>query len=354
MLPAAATLPSRLATLPPSSFAFVMATGIVAIAARQQGLVRASLALFSLNAAAWALLGLLSLLRLQRYPRHMQADLQDHLRSPGFFTAVAGTGVLASGSLALGISFTAAAALAAVAALLWLVVTYGVFAALITKNDKPTLDGGIGGGWLLAVVACQSLALACALLSGHWEQPVRLELNFLALCLWLFAGLLYTCLIGLILYRYLFFRFAPADLTPSYWINMGAMAISTLAGTQLIANAPHAPFLQDLLPFLQGFTVLYWATGTWWLPLLVVLTVWRYGWRRDTVRGNALDWSAVFPLGMYSAATYQMARVLPLPFLDALATVFFWLAVAAWAATSWGGVRKLLDGQRRCKEAPAG
>jgi hypothetical protein len=36
-----------------------------------------------------------------------------------------------------------------------------------------------------------------------------------------------------------------------------------------VANAPQAPLLHELLPFLKGCTILYWATGTWWLPLLV-------------------------------------------------------------------------------------
>ena len=42
----------------------------------------------------------------------------------------------------------------------------------------------------------------------------------------------------------------PAHLTPPYWINMGAMAISTLAGAGLVANASHSQLIRDLLPFL--------------------------------------------------------------------------------------------------------
>ena len=43
---------------------------------------------------------------------------------------------------------------------------------------------------------------------------------------------------------------------------MGAMAISTLAGTLLDRRrAAIAPFLRSLLPFLKGFTLLFWATG---------------------------------------------------------------------------------------------
>ena len=42
--------------------------------------------------------------------------------------------------------------------------------------------------------------------------------------------MLYIWLIALIFYRIMFLPLTPADLTPPYWINMGAMAISTLGG----------------------------------------------------------------------------------------------------------------------------
>jgi tellurite resistance protein TehA-like permease len=225
---------------------------------------------------------------------------------------------------------------------LWFVLTYAIFAALTLKEDKPPLDKGINGGWLLAVVATQSLAVLAALLAGRLPQPWRLELNFFALSMWLWGGMLYTWMMSLIFYRYTFFRLAPDDLTPPYWINMGAMAISTLAGAQLIANAPDAPFLVALAPFLKGFTVLYWATGTWWIPMLLVLGVWRYVVKRFPVRYNALYWGAVFPLGMYSAATHRMAQVLQLDFLGGIAPVFLVVALAAWAAAFAGLVRQLL------------
>src|SRR3546814_8478322 len=94
--------------------------------------------------------------------------------------------------------------------------------------------------------------------------------------MWLWGGMLYIWMMSLIFYRYTFFEFSPADLSPPYWINMGAMAISALAGSLLIINAPDAPFLGSMLPFIKGFTVFFWATGTWWIPMLLVLAIWRH------------------------------------------------------------------------------
>jgi tellurite resistance protein TehA-like permease len=160
--------------------------------------------------------------------------------------------------------------------------------------------------------------------------------------MWLCGGMVYVWVISLIFYRYVFFRLAPEDLTPTYWINMGAMAISTLAGALLVVNTPGAPMLGGLLPMLKGGTVLYWAVGTWWIPLLAGLAVWRYVHRRYPLRYDVGYWGVVFPLGMYSAATQQMSLALDVPFLAPLARGFFDLAAAAWLLTGFGLLRKLL------------
>jgi tellurite resistance protein TehA-like permease len=333
--------PAGLAGLSPACFAMVMATGIVSLAARLQGIGSIAWLLFGLNIVAWLVFCALSLMRLARFPRRMLADLADHLRGPGFFTVVAGTAVLGSQFASFDLSRPVAAALGALAGALWLVLTYAVFTALTIKESKPSLDKGINGGWLLAVVATQSLAVLGAILAARLSQPWKLELNFFALSMWLWGGMLYIWMISLIFYRYTFFAFAAGDLTPPYWINMGAMAISTLAGSLLIVNAPDAPFLQALLPFVKGFTVLYWATGTWWIPMLLVLAVWRYVYKRFPLRYDPMYWGAVFPLGMYSAATHEMAAALGLDFLGLVAPAFFYAALAAWTAAFIGLVRSL-------------
>ena len=331
-----------LSELSPANFAMIMATGIISIGLHQRGLDVPALVLFGLNLVAWAVLWGLTVLRLLRYTRRFGADLIDHLRGPGFFTMVAATAVLGSQLVLLTASFRYAMALWAIAIVLWVGLTYTIFTAFTIKENKPTLDRGITGGWLLAVVATQSLAVLSAMIAAHFAQPWKLELNFLALSMWLWGGMLYIWMMSLIFYRYMFFHFAPDDLAPPYWINMGAMAISTLAGSLLIANAPDAPFLNSLLPFLKGFTVFYWATGTWWIPMLLVLAVWRYVYKRLPLRYDPQYWGAVFPLGMYAVSTHEMSRAMSLGFLGWLAPLFLWIAIAAWSVTFAGLLRRLL------------
>jgi tellurite resistance protein TehA-like permease len=328
--------PYTLADLSPAYFAMVMATGAVSIASHLQGLEALARALLWFNIAAWLVLCVLNVLRAVHHRARFVADLTDHLRGPGFFTAVAATSVLATQLLLFDVAGRVALVLAALALVLWLAVTYTVFMALTVKDEKPTLDRGISGTWLLAVVATQSLAVLGAVLSSRTSQPWRLELNFAALALWLAGGMLYIWMMSLILYRYAFFRLAPQDMTPPYWINMGAMAISTLAGSQLVADAGDAPFLASILPFVKGFTVFYWSTGTWWLPMLLALGVWRYVVKRYPLRYDPLYWGAVFPLAMYSIGTHAMVKALSLGFLGFLPPVFLAACLAGWVA-AFGG-----------------
>src|SRR5688572_21583517 len=328
--------------LSPAYFAMVMATGIVSLAAHLLAMPRIAGGLFRLNVAAYAGLWLLTALRAAWYPRELARDMVDHGRGPGFFTTVAASGVLGSQFVLMAGDYTTAKALWVVALALWVGLTYTIFTAFTIKEEKPPLEQGISGAWLLAVVATQSIAVLSALLAAHVPQPHRLELNFFALSMWLWGGMLYIWMMSLIFYRYTFFRLAPGDLAPPYWINMGAMAISTLAGSLLITNVADAPFLLSLLPFLKGFTVLYWATGTWWIPMLLALGIWRYVYKRFPMKYDPLYWGAVFPLGMYAACTHEMSAALGLDFLGLLPRIFLYAALIAWAAAFFGLVRSLL------------
>ena len=332
---------SALASMHPAYFALVMATGIVSIACHLLGFPLISRPLLWVNVAFFAVLWVLTLVRIVRFRDHVIADLWHHGRAVGFFTTVAATSVLGSQSLMIAGAWRVAAWLWMAGIVLWAGITYTVFAVLTVKTEKPSLAEGINGGRLVAVVAAQSVAvLGSQLASGFagWAPHVLL----FCLAMWLGGGMLYLWIISLIFYRYTFFTMSPSDLAPPYWINMGAVAISTLAGAQIVLAAPYSPVVRELLPFVKGLTLMFWATATWWIPMLVILGVWRHVHRGFPLRYDPLYWGAVFPLGMYAVCTIRLAQVIDAPFLMAIPRVFVLVALAAWMLTLAGLAHQLV------------
>jgi len=324
----------------PASFALVMATGIVSIACQLLGRPAIAAVLLWLNGAFYGALWVLTVYRAVRFRDRLLADVAHHGRAVGFFTTVAATCVLGSQLLVIRGAWTMAAALWGFGIVLWAIVTYTVFTVLTVKREKPPLAEGINGGWLVAVVAAQSVCVLGAQLAAGFGAAAPNVLLF-CLSMWLGGGMLYIWIISLIFYRYTFFVMSPSDLAPPYWINMGAVAISTLAGTMLIAATPSWSVLAELLPFLKGLTLLFWATATWWIPMLVGLGVWRHVYRRFPLRYDPLYWGAVFPLGMYAVCTFRLAQAIGVPVLLPVARVFLYLALAAWTLALIGLVRRV-------------
>jgi len=349
---------ARIRLFPPVYFSMVMATGIVSIAAYLDGIPVFPFSLLRLNTVLYVVFWLFLIVRIASDSKRLFGELTDFKLGPGFFTIIAGTSVLARQLVIIHADVRIAKIMLFFAVPLWACFIYVVFTAFTVKENKPTLSEGIHGGWLLSVVATQAISVLATLVARSLADNQQ-HLLFLALALWLCGGMLYIWIISLIFYRYTFFPFAPSDLMPPYWINMGAMAISTLAGVSLIQSASAATFLADILPFLKGFTLFFWATATWWIPMLVILGFWRHAYKRFTLKYDRLYWGAVFPLGMYSVCTRQLCDAFHLPFLLWLPHAFAWIAVVAWSLTLLGllatGTNEILQARSSARNsAPLG
>lgn len=321
------------AQLFPGYFSVVMATGATSIASQLLGYGFLARFLILANVFAYALLWGLTLTRVLHYPRRLVGDMVDHARGPGFFTIVAGTSILGSQFILVLGWDGVAAGFWWLATGLWFVIMYAFFIAVTTREKKPALATGINGAWLLAAVSTQSVAILTALIPWSGPEDVRL---FFALAMYMVGCMLYMAIITLIFYRLTFLRVTTESLTPPYWINMGAVAITTLAGSTLMLRADDGGLLADFLPFLRGFTLFFWATASWWVPLLIGLMLWRHLVRHYAVRYEPQLWSMVFPLAMYTTGTLRLAAALGIPFLEAIPRVSFWLALLAWVLTSIG------------------
>jgi tellurite resistance protein TehA-like permease len=331
-------------TLFPGYFALVMATAAVSIASHLLGYGLAARLLVGLNWIFYPSLWGLTLVRLARFPARLVDDLFDHQRAPGFFTLVAGTCVLATQTALVAGGTAIARGLWWLGLGLWFVIMYAFFTAVTVRRQKPTLARGINGAWLIAAVATQSIVVSRGSVDGLSSPSASIQ--FLCIAMFMIGSMLYLAIIPLIFYRLTFVRLASWDFSPPYWINMGAVAITTLAGATLMMRVGHWPVLDQFSPFLPGFTLFFWAAATWWIPLLVALMLWRYVVRKEVPRYEPAVWGMVFPLGMYTTATFQLARATGFEFLTRIPELFIFVALAAWLLAFAGLVWHLWSSAR--------
>jgi len=76
--------------------------------------------------------------------------------------------------------------------------------------------------------------------------------------------------------------------------------------------------------------------------MLLVLGVWRHLIRHFPLRYDPLYWGAVFPLGMYTAATVRLSSAVEAPYLFVIPRCSVYVALAAWTLAFVGMVDSLV------------
>src|SRR5690625_2603698 len=336
----------------PAYFALVMTSGALSIGTHLLQMLTISKILLIVNVIAYISLWVLTLIRLLTFFPKLAEDLTSHEKGPGFFTLVAGTCVFGSQIITVTGNVPIAFSLWVLGVLLWVIVMYTFFTSVTIRSDKPTLAEGINGAWLIAAVATQSVSILGTLISPHIHVGQEILL-FFTLCMYFLGCMLYLNIITLIFYRFTFLKLKFSALTPPYWINMEALAITSLAGSTLILHAEQMNLLLEITPFLKGFTTFFWATGTWWIPLLFILMMWRYVIHHYPLNYDPQLWGMAFPLAMYTTSTFQLSKALGLPFLSVISHIMVYIAMLVWLFVFVGLLRHIYEDFRVHQEKTA-
>jgi hypothetical protein len=282
----------------PDAFAAVMATGIVSIAAVDHGYRAISDVLIVLAAVALPVLIVAAATAWRRESWDL-TNLDVSLRLCTYIAACAVVGArLAEHRVVLWV-------LAGMALQGWLSLA-PLVARRMWRDRGAGLRDRAHGGWELASVATSGLAIVMA----------DLKIVFLAMLFWAIAIGVYLVMTGLIVWRAVHDPTAPELVQPDIWILMGGAAIATLAGDHI-----HKAGLESVRPV----TVVTWVVATAWIPPLVYIAL-----RRRV----GISWPAVFPLGMYSSATFATAVETGWWWLTFISLAFCWIALAAWLITA--------------------
>lgn len=325
-------LHQEVADLNPDYGAWVMATAIVStgFAMFRRGVLSHVLFVFALVASAALLVAYVW--RLVGYRQRALADARDPSRAFGYFSLVAAIDVVAV-RFALNHDPTVTLVLGATSAPLWLFLTYGIPGAMVVGQREDSLLPGVNGSWFLWVVATQSLATTAATLARS-GLGLTAAMAPIAVCFWGIGVVLYLMLVGVVTMRLLELPVSPRALSPTYWISMGATAITVFAAARILALPASLPILHDTRQVVSGLAFLLWAFGSWWIPMLLVFALWRHTYHGEPLHYDAPWWSMVFPLGMYAVASAGFGRTTGLGFMVDIARVEVWLGLAAWLGVS--------------------
>ena len=325
--------------LAPGYFALVMASGIISVGMQLEGFDVLSTALLIVCVAAFVVLLSLTAIRATTHRAALRDDFLDPRRGFGFYTFVAGTNVL---GVRLGMEgdYAITAALLALSGTAWLILGYVVpWTAVLGRSERPVVATA-NGTWFIWVVASQSVAVAAATIEPVYESG-RSQLALLAIVSWSVGVFLYAAAGVIVALRLMLYPLGPQDLTPPYWVSMGALAITVLAGARIVemADAPMVDVTRDLI---AGLAVVFWAFATWLMPVLFAAGWWRHVRHRVPLRYDATLWSIIFPLGMYAVAGIYLGEANRLPIVGAIGAAELWFAFAAFAVVLVAMVRNVV------------
>ncbi|GAA6170416.1 tellurite resistance/C4-dicarboxylate transporter family protein [Colwellia sp. KU-HH00111] len=316
-----------LKNLYPGYFAMTMATGIISVGLFLHGNILLSNSFMVVTLSTWLIWFFLYTWRLIKYPKTVWDNLIDPKTTFVFFTFVAATNLC--GVLLHQRGYPSFAMLCwFVAFSYWAILMYLSFTALCFAHKEREVNI-MHGGWLILIVGTQSLVLLGTKVAenfGEYAAYMMVEIHML----WALGIIFYAVLVTLFCYRIFFKTMTVEDCSPFMWVIMGAAAISANAGTRLLLTDPVIPMLAELHAVVQLMSIMLWTWATWWIPLLVIMGVWIHGYKKIPLTYNPMQWSIVFPLGMYAVATNNLALSSQFTPLLFLANSMLWVACAAW------------------------
>ncbi len=158
--------------------------------------------------------------------------------------------------------------------------------------------------------------------------------------LWGIGLILYSIFVTLFCYRIFFLDMKDEDYTPLMWVIMGAAAICANTSSALALSDPIMPVLVALHPVVDGIALLSWAWATWWIPLLIVIGYWKHYVRNIPLCYDPMQWSIVFPLGMYAVTSFRLALAAEFEPLNWISQVMVWVAFITWILVLTGLMRR--------------
>ncbi|HUX17846.1 MAG TPA: TDT family transporter [Acidithiobacillus sp.] len=339
----------------PNWFAANMGTGIMALMLAEfpyghweQKLLGQGL--WSINVFFFVIFALLFLGRAFFYPDSFRRLLHHPIQSlfigaipMGFATIVNGMIIIwpvsASSVAITEVMWWVDVALAVISVLL---VPFFMFTAHEHSIEQMT------AAWLLPIVPPEVTAASGGLLAQHLAPAAGAAVIYVSYVLWSISVLLSMGILAILFLRLALHKLPHRDMAVSAWLPLGPLGTGAMAMITLGVADQHV-FSGTALTGMAQFgamaglfvAVLLWGFGLWWMLMAAFFTLRYLG---EGLPFNMGWWGFTFPLGVFNAATYLLARethfgvFLPLGAAFTVMLSIFWIIVTQRSvAGMWSG-----------------
>lgn len=356
----------------PNWFAITMGTGVMAQLLAELGsshplFFTLATALWLANIGLFVLFSLLYLIHCWRFPIQARQLLSHPQMSLFLSTIPMGLATIINGCLLFGLPLWGETALSW-ATHLWffdtfLAVLCGVALPLLMFIRQSHHLDGMSGLWLLPVVAAEVAAASGWSLAPHLlDRQLQQQIVIYSMLLWACSVPVAFCILTILLLRLALHKLPPASMAASIWLAVGPIGTGALGMLLLSSDSmtvmQHGQFAHysnavAAIGWLLG--IVLWGAGSWWL--LIALGTTFYYLKRG-IPFNLGWWAYVFPLGVFTLATFKLAAMIAIPFFSAIATLLLGLLSVIWLtvmlktlSAAWSGRFYILSASLENKTA---
>lgn len=317
-------------------FTPVMATVMVATVSQLYGLEAVAHYFFIASLVMFFAVLVFKAIRIVLFYKDSRNELLNLEKSLYFFTIVGAINLVGVCLSKIFHLYTTASIFWYVAISFWLGISLALFSILFLyrKSEERKLEDIFHGGWFFAIVGTQSTAFLGIIVAGRATQYVTF-IQLFSFALWSIGASLYLIFMVLTILRLVFYQFSNNTALSPYWMNIGAAALTALAGTTLYQHIQivNGPFV-DFLTFLKGFSLFFWSFGLWWLPFLVIFAIRKQTYGSEGFVFSVGYWEIVFALGLYAHSTLQLVGLFEGQYLVILSICFYVACIILWCFSS--------------------
>lgn len=328
----------------PNWFTATMGTGILALMLAQfpfhvPGLLAISMGLWVANMLLFAVFSVLFVARGIFFPDAFARMLTHSVQSMFLGAIPMGLATIVNGFIAFGLPAMGERALQIAYPLWWvdagLAVLSGWLVPYLMFTDQEHSIDKMTAVWLLPIVPAEVAAASGGLIAPHVAPHVAALIIVAGAILWALSVPLAMGVLVILFMRLALHSLPSRDMAVSGWLTLGPLGTGALAmillgdaAARALAGTALAPIAAAVHGFGVAVGLLLWGYGAWWWVMAILMTL--HHAKRD-LPFNMGWWAFTFPLGVYTAATFALARETGSAFFTYAGALFVVLLAVLWA-----------------------